>query len=337
MKVNKILIIVLVLLIGMVAWFYYSQSNSTLKDTLKIFTVEDTAAVDKLFFADKNGNTSTLTRKSATVWMVNDTFLARADAVKTVLETLKKMKVRYPVAKSMEQTVLKELSGPSQRKVEVYSNGELIKTIYMANESMDKKGTYMLLEGDDQPYEVHVPGHNGFLQTRFIVNSKSWRDPSIFSYDYRDIRNVVLKYNERPEVNVEIAFDGAKGVEISQNGKKVSRAVDTLAAIEYLAGFKRINYEFIVAESFPKAEKDSIVASLPWLEITVTDKNKKVKTFKGFHRYNTAKEVDTSVPGSQYDSDRMYALVNSDKDFVLVQFFQLNPLIKPLDYFLKQQ
>ena len=337
MKINRILIIVVVLLIGVAAWFYYSQSNSTLKDKLKIFTVEDTASVDKLFFADKNGNTATLTRKSATVWMVNDTFLARADAVKTVLETLKKMKVRFPVAKSMEQTVLKELSGPSQRKVEVYSKGDLIKTIYMANESMDKKGTYMLLEGDDQPYEVHIPGHNGFLQTRFIVNPKSWRDPSIFSYDYRDIRKVVLKYNERPEANVEIGFNGTKGIEISQNGMKVAKAVDTLAAIEYLAGYKRINYEFIVAESFPKAEKDSILNSKPWVEITITDKNKAIRTVKGFHRYNTAKEIDTSIPGSQYDSDRMYALVNGEKDFVLVQFFQMNPLIKPLDYFLKQQ
>jgi len=336
MKMNKILIVFVVVLIGIVAWFYYSQSNSTLKDTLKMFTVEDTASVDKLFFADKNGHKATLTRKSATVWMLNDTFLARADAVKTVLETLKKMKVRYPVAKSMEQTVLKELSGPNQRKVEVYSGGSLIKTIYMANESMDKKGTYMLLEGDDQPYEVHIPGHNGFLQTRFIVDARSWKDPSIFKYDYRDIRNVAVKYNERPEANVELAFDGVKGISVTQNGKKPTGTVDTLAAIEYLAGYKRINYELIVAETFPKTEKDSILGSLPWVEITVTDKNKTVRTFKGFHRYNTAKEIDPSIPGSQYDSDRMFALVNGGKDFVLVQFFQMNPLIKPLDFFLKQ-
>jgi hypothetical protein len=336
MKINRILIVVVVLLIGVAAWFYYSQSNSTLKDKLKIFTVEDTASIDKLFFADKNGHTSTLKRKSATVWTLNDTFLARADAVKTVLETLKKMKVRYPVAKSMEQTVLRELSGPNQRKVEVYSNGSLIKTIFMSNESMDKKGTYMLLEGDDQPYEVHIPGHNGFLQTRFIVDSRIWKDPSIFSYDYRDIRNVVLKYNERPAANVELAFDGVKGITVSQNGKKMPGLIDTLAAIEYLAGYKRINYEFIVAESFPKAEKDSILNSKPWVEITITDKNKAFRTFKGYHRYNTAKEIDTSIPGSQYDSDRMYALVNNGKDFVLVQFFQMNPLIKPFDYFLKQ-
>ena len=84
-------------------------------------------------------------------------------------------------------------------------------------------------------------------------------------------------------------------------------------------------------------EKDSILNSKPWVEITITDKNKAIRTFKGFHRYNTAKEIDTSIPGSQYDSDRMYALVNGEKDFVLVQFFQMNPLIKPLDYFLKQQ
>lgn len=337
MKINRILIIVVVVLIGVAAWFSYSESNSTLKDKLKIFTVEDTASIDKLFFANKNGHTSTLTRKSATVWMLNDTFLARADAVKTVLETLKKMKVRYPVAKSMEQTVLRELSGPNQRKVEVYSNGSLIKTIFMSNESMDKKGTYMLLEGDEQPYEVHIPGHNGFLQTRFIVDSRIWKDPTIFSYDYRDIRNVVLKYNERPTANVELGFDGAKRVTVSQNGKKISGIVDTLAAIEYLAGYKRINYEFIVSETFPKAEKDSILNSKPWVEITITDKNNAVSTFKGFHRYNKAKEIDTSIPGSQYDSDRMFALVNGGKDFVLVQFFQMNPLIKPLDYFLKQQ
>jgi len=206
----------------------------------------------------------------------------------------------------------------------------------MSNESMDKKGTYMLLEGDNQPYEVYIPGHNGFLQTRFIVDARSWKDPSIFKYDYRDIRNVAVKYNERPEANVELAFDGVKGIAVTQNGKKPTGTVDTLAAIEYLAGYKRINYELIVAETFPKTEKDSILGSLPWVEITVTDKNKTVGTFKGFHRYNTAKEIDPSIPGSQYDSDRMFALINGGKDFVLVQFFQMNPLIKPLDFFLKQ-
>jgi hypothetical protein len=336
MNANRILVIIVFVIIAFACWFYFSQSNSTLKDTLKIFTVEDTASIDKLFFADKNGHKATLVKKSPTLWTVNDTFIARADAIKTVLETLKKMKVRNPVAKSMEQTVLRELTGPNQRKVEIYSKGELIKTIFMSGESMDKKGTYMLIEGDDKPYEVYVPGHNGFLQTRFIVDSRIWRDPAIFSYDYRDIRNVVLKYNERPEANVEIAFDGAKGVNIFQNGKKVNGQIDTSASIEFIAGFKKVNYEFIVSETFPKAQKDSILASKPWVEITVIDKNKKINTFKGFHRYNQAKEIDASDPTSLYDTDRMYALVNNEKDFVLVQFFQMNPLIKPLDYFLKQ-
>ena len=189
MKSNKILIIAVVVLGILVSYFIYTSNNQTLRGELSDFAVEDTASIDKIFLADKLGHTSLLTRVSSSEWRI-DEYLARQDAINTLLFTIKKMIVKAPVAKSMEPKVLKDMAGVGQRKLELYSGGRLLKTIFIGVETMDKMGTYMLIEGSTVPFEVHIQGHRGFLQGRFITDARLWRDPAIFKYDYRDIRKI---------------------------------------------------------------------------------------------------------------------------------------------------
>ena len=106
MKQNRLLLIVLVILAAGISWFIFSRSSSTLGRELQNFSIEDTASIDKIFIADKNGNSSTLDRVNYGSWKVNNKYPVRVDAMKTLLETFHKMKVRNPVAKSLKTTFL---------------------------------------------------------------------------------------------------------------------------------------------------------------------------------------------------------------------------------------
>jgi len=335
MKQNRILLILVVLVATIIAWFVLSKSNSTLGKELQNFAIEDTASIDKIFIADKNGNSSTLERVNSSTWTVNKKYEARQDGIKTLLLTLNKMKVRNPVAKAMEPKVLRDLSGPVQKKVEIYSNGNLLKVIYMGVESMDKMGTYMLLENSSAPFEVHIPGHRGFLQSRFIVDEHIWRDISIFKYDYRDIRKIQVRYPEVPNQGFDLKYDG-KNLELNNVGSSSPVVgLDTLKAFQYLNEFRRVVYEFIVVESFPKQTRDSIIASQPFVMISVTDKTGDTKEVKGFHRKTPGRIVeDPSIPLVPYDTDRLYGTINNDKDFVLIQFYQMGRILKTREWLL---
>ncbi|MCB0820737.1 MAG: DUF4340 domain-containing protein [Bacteroidetes bacterium] len=332
MKQNNILVILVVVLAAVVSWFIFTRSSSTLGGELRNFSVEDTAAVDKIFIADKEGNSSTLERVSSGKWTVNGKFAARQDAINTLLETVSRMTVRNPVPKALEPKVLRDLSGPIQKKVEIFSNGNLLKTMYVGNESMDKMGTFMLLEGSSVPFEVHLPGHRGYLQTRFIVPEDLWRDPAVFKYDYRDIRKVELRYRDKPEQSFQLGYDGLNFNLSGVSGSPVPGGLDTLRALRYLNEFRSLTWEFIVSPQFPASRKDSILSNTPFFTLSVTDKNNITRSVDAFHRvYNGPVSELLTVENQEFDVDRFYGLVDK-KDFVLLQFYQFDRVLKTISW-----
>lgn len=327
MKQNRFLLILVVVLAAGTSWFIFNKSSSTLGTALRDFAIEDTASIDKIFIADKNGNSSTLERLSPGLWQVNKKYNVRSDAMNTLLETFYKMKVRNPVAKSLEPKVLRDLAGPVQKKVEVFSKGRLIKTIYMGTESTDKLGTFMLLENSSAPFEVHIPSHRGFLQSRFIVKEELWRDIAFFKYDYRDIRKVQVRFPELPSESFDLSYDG-KEVKVSlPGGLTPIEPIDTIQAFKFLNEFRSVGFEYIIAESFPQAQKDSILSSQPFLIVKVSDKNGITNELKAFHRKSPGPISDViSNQETEYDVDRAFGLINN-KDFALVQFYQLSRIM----------
>src|SRR5690606_23058413 len=152
MKINRYLLLLLVVLVIGVAYYLFTSGTGTIKTELRNFAVEDTASIDKIFLADKLGKASTLERVGTGKWKLNGKYTARHDAVNNLLATINSMTVKSPVAKSMEENVLKDLAGPAQKKVEVYSNGRLTRTFYVGLETMDKMGTFMMLENSSVPF-----------------------------------------------------------------------------------------------------------------------------------------------------------------------------------------
>ncbi|MFO0322503.1 MAG: hypothetical protein ACK504_08745, partial [Bacteroidota bacterium] len=76
MKKSSIIIILLTILAGISIYFYKTKNtNTTLNKDASNFKFKDTAQIDKIFMADKNGKSITLDKING-VWMLNNTYKA---------------------------------------------------------------------------------------------------------------------------------------------------------------------------------------------------------------------------------------------------------------------
>jgi hypothetical protein len=109
------------------------------------------------------------------------------------------------------------------------------------------------------------------------------------------------------------------------------RNIDTLAALNFFTAFRNLNFESILNDLDP-ARKDSILASVPFAVITVTDTSGQDKTIRVFFKEGSG---DTDLAGNPlpYDIDRLYAEVNDGRDFVLIQYYVFDRVLRPSAFF----
>src|SRR5690606_9915770 len=142
---KRLLPVLLLLLLATVAWWLWkSNTGSTVSAPLPDATVADTASVDRIFIAEKNGGTADL-RRTPAGWTVNG-MPAKDFQVNLLLRTFKLVELRSPVPASMEPSVLRVMAGMA-RKVEIYQGGDKPSKIWwVGGSSADHYGTYMVLE-----------------------------------------------------------------------------------------------------------------------------------------------------------------------------------------------
>ena len=248
-KSSFIIILALVLLIvSSIIVFKKKGGSSTLDADSRNFKFQDTARITKIFMADKNGRSCTVERK-AKGWMVNDKFFVRPDAILTLLETIKNIEVKRPVARQAKEGTLKVLSYRAI-KVEIYVKDDLVKQYYVGHETPDGEGTHMLLtdveSGDNykDPYVIFIPGFVGFLNTRYIVEEKQWRSLSALNFTPDKIKSIAYTNFNKPDSSFTINIINTKTFNLLDH-KKQSLPFVELKMKQYLAYFQNLNCETI--------------------------------------------------------------------------------------------
>lgn len=334
---KRILIIAMVIigLLGVAIYVTNKGGNSTLNSQLSDFAVEDTAAVSKIFLADKNNNTITLT-KTESGWMVNETYEARKEAVTVLLETLKRIKVRAPVSRSSFENIVKGIAGNSV-KVEIYkSSNTPDKVFYVGGPNPDHTGSYMLMEGSNVPFLMHIEGFRGYLTPRFFTNLNEWRNNAIFALNPNQINSIELDYPLNPDLSWILKKDegGFFTLWEKQNKQQVSN-IDSAYLARYIKRYETVYYEGI-EETKPKSFIDSIKASTPVQVYKVTDVNGKVNEVKVYPKPAAPGAEDYDGNSIDYDLDRIYGWVN-ENDFTVIQYIIFDPLKKTVEDFKKSE
>ncbi len=341
MKKNRIAIVLVVLLGSLSFWFIINNKKGTIKETLRDFAVEDTASINKIFLADKNGHTITLERKSPGLWTVNGKYNARMDAVQTLLYTIKKIDIKEPIGKKAVDNVIKRLAAKAI-KCEIYQNDKLTKAYYVGTETQDQTGTFMILidletmQNSEKPFITYIPGFEGYLTTRYFTDERGWRDRTVYHYVPSDIKSVKLEALSKPELGYELTVKGNNDYEIKMlaNGQAIND-VDPLSVKQYLSYFQQINFESFEV-NINETQIDSVKKSEPINILTITDNSGKVNKVK-FYARKPKREglLDEKGKVIMFDQERMDALLGNGTDFVMVQYYIFGKLMPQADYFKK--
>lgn len=293
-------------------WMVWSDSKSTLKEEDVAFFVTDTASIDQLFFADRKGNKSTLKRKNG-FWWVNDKYLVREDAIKTMLSTLYRVRVKNPVPRSAYDGVIRDLSTLGV-KTEIYMKGQKVRTIYVGNYTPDMTGTFMKLEESDLPYVVYIPGFNGYLSPRFFADEQLWRDNSLIRIAPEGIKSIQISWTDTPSYNF--------SVNLSQQGALLYRAGQQLVENPNPVQLKQFVQQFrwVPVEGFdrPNPVNTKVKKTKPKLILTIAASTGEVKTIYIFPKKQIY-HPQTFEPSPYDDLERDFFWVKETGDFGTIQ------------------
>ncbi len=343
MKKRNRTAIVLVIILGSVSfWFILNNRKGTIKETLRDFAVADTAAVNKIFLADKEGLNVTLERKPSGIWVVNGEFNARMDAIQSLLYTIKKIDIKEPVGKAAQDNVIKRLAAKAVR-CEIYQNDKLTKAYYVGTETQDQTGTYMILmdletmQPSAKAFVTYIPGFEGYLTTRYFTEENGWRDRTVYSYNPNDIKSIKVEAPSNPSLSYLLTIKGNNNYQVTMLKNKESlKNIDTMAVKQYLSYFQQLNFESFEVNLKP-TQIDSVLKSQPINILTVTDNMGKTNKVTFFARWPKRKGLlDENGKVIIYDLERMDALLNNGKDFVMTQFYIFGKVMPQATYFQKK-
>ena len=337
---KKSTLVTLVILLGLViaSVFVYKTKNkpSTLNTNASEFSVKDTASVDKIFLADKEGKNITLTKRDGE-WYLDDDHKARKDGINYLLTTMNSVSVKAPVSKLSRENVIKTMAARST-KVEIYSKGEKIKQYYVGHTTQDHAGTYMILtnletdENYEEPFITYIRGFEGFLNTRYHTNFLDWRDRSVIDYTPPQLKEIKVELNEMRDSSFVIQLQNASSFIVKNYaGSSLNYSEEKLK--QYIAYFQNINCEAFLEQKEHLSDSLS-KGGIPFVTLTVTDKNGKKNVCELYHKQTEIAQKIEYKKNYKYDPDRIYIKYNDGKDFAIAQYYVFGKLLQTYRYFL---
>jgi len=82
--------------------------------------------------------------------------------------------------------------------------------------------------------------------------------------------------------------------------------------------------------------QDSVINSVPQHIITIVDNTGKTTAIKTFLKSNDQGAFDPRGNYYSSDIDRLFALVNEERDFVVIQYFVFDKVLRPLSFFKRE-
>jgi hypothetical protein len=335
-KRNTFVFIVVFLLAGVSLWVYRSKSKlSTVDEDSRDFRVKDTAAITKIFIADKAGDQATIER-TPKGWVVNQKYPCRAEAILNLLEVIRNVEVKMAVPNALKKNVIKFMA-TNALKVEIYSGDEKIKQYYVGHETDDSQSSYMLLTNldDDKnyesPYACFIPGFKGFLQPRYIAKETEWRDRVVMNYLPPQVKHIQVNYAQWPDSSFSIEVMDANFFQLKDKQGKVL-PFDEVKMRQYLVYFQNISYENLISGRNKKLQ-DSLIRVKPFAGISIVTQDLKTHVYE-FYRKTFVGDVNPELGIKyEYDPDRLFLNFDDKHEWALVQYFVFGKLLISPAYF----
>jgi len=326
MKRTLFLSLLLLLLVGVIVFLSKRQSAKSLAldDYEGNFAIGSTDEIAKIVLKHRAGPTYTLTR-ARDGWMINDQYRARMSSVEPLLSALHGVRIRYIPADAAVGNVRENIEG-TYVHVDVYDRaGDKMKSYRVGGVTPDERGTYVMMDGSNQPFVVHIPSWDGALRTRFTLMFEDWRDRRFVDLDPAQIRSVKVEYPKQKSQSFNLSRSGSGFVlaPVYPEMREYPRTYRNGTAEAFLKALSEA-----ACEGFENqyARKDSIRNLTPFCAIEVyLDGDKKVELkiwAKGTPVY-----TQFSPPVHRLFVERIPG------DFVLAQFEVIKGVLRGYDFF----
>ena len=348
MKKNRLAIIITSLLIVIAAVLLWNNRYLTsLRGDAYDFTVRDTASVTRLFFADKSGN-HVLLRRTDEGWKVNEKYDAQPKMVNNMLYTLDKMRIKMPVSLASHDNVITRMAGTNTKvevyqivprinlfnKVKLFPHEKLTKVFYIGDVTQDNSGTYVLKEGADKAYIVHLHGFRGFISSRFSANQEDWRDHKIISENISNIASVKLEFNNDPENSFILNENGRYKYEMKRLNDESNVNIDTVRVLNLLTSFSDVRFEAFLTD-ITKERRDSIINSPYQERLTLVTKDGRQEVVRTYTMRIDASAFGFTENDWDDDPDHKYAYIENNDELVMIQDFAFGKILHPASYYEK--
>lgn len=309
------------------ATYYLWQKNKRYETGSRIqpdmdFAVSDTNAIHRIFIADRRGRTADLKRQGDH-WVYNDRYKARPSAVEVLLQTICCLNVLYVPPKAAEGNAVKALAADGI-KVELYDRqNRLLKSYYVGDVTADERGTYMIMDGAEQPYVVYIPGFIGQVRVRYLLGDENWRDRMIFTEKPEKIQSISVEYPQHRSASFRLDKVGEAEYAVRPlfSTTPVSKAPQRKGAAEaYL-----LKYEFLGAEGFAHSDLnvDSIRALVPFAIVNL-ERTDRTSLKARFWPINVQVDAQTRQPFIIH----YLTEVNEGQDYYITQHHVFGPIFQ---------
>lgn len=310
---------ILAISIGILSCFSGCRNSTDDSKEAQEFALDNPGTIDQIFLSRKGGIPITLTKKKSD-WFLNDSIRVSDQKLNMLLyETAPKLSVKGPVPKTARNHVIRRMAALGT-KVEFWKNKTIIKTYYVGGTTPDQLGTYMWIEGAKDPYIVHIPGFNGYLNSRYILDPNEWLSKELFQWTAAEIHSVSLEYPAHPEWS--FMFTRKKGsIDVTVDAIHHNKPVNTSAVLGYFSQFNGV-----YCEGFPtglsNSFKDSLKASTPFAILSLQPEKGSSKTLKiyrkaaGSNMYNLYDDEGNQI---LHDPERFYAIMEGDPRILYIQ------------------
>jgi len=352
-KKNRILLIFVAVLLAIAVILGLTKTTSTLRKNVSDFAVKDTASITKIFIADKNNQEVTISRDSSGSWIVNRKHLAQTAKVNSFMKTLAELQVRSPVPLAARNNVITRMATLSRkieiyqvvprislfRKIKLFPHEVNTKTYYVGDVTQDNQGTFMLMEGSEEPYIVFIPGFRGFVSARYSSLESDWRDYTVFNIQIGDISSLKVEFPWEPFKSYLLEVENENTINFfGLPDSQLIPQFDTIRVLDLLASFTDVRFEALLNNMLPPNFIDSVSSSRPKTVITVTKRDGSQKIVKLYYKkgFSDLYQEDGAAL-EPFDLDRAYATLNDGEDFVLVQYFVFDRVTRSRQYLLGQE
>lgn len=326
MKTRIQLAILFIILLISAILLFLSNRDSTLKNRVKKFSVENTEQVDKIIIA--RGESRLQLKKENNRWKINGIYHGNPAAINFLLQSLSRLEIKSPVSNVNREKVVNMLNSGS-KNIEIYSRKKLIKSISVYHDTSGVAGTYMMLKKSRTPFIMKIKGCQDINIDRiFSLDTEIWCDKTIFNYMPDEIKNLVIEYPGKPEKSFQIINTGEGIYYIKHPDKEqVINDYNKEKVAEYLYSFMNIKFNFLQEPDTYILENNN-----PFVIISLTGINDITLILEGYRKY-LSKEI---ITGSEYDIDCFYALSNYESEPIELKYIDFDPILKDIDYFIKK-